>query len=90
MLKALLKALLISAGITAIFMALINYLMLPAWNFHSADFWWFWLIALLTFSGIFSIASYCEYELGDDEMGALPAVISWGVMGVFVVVFIRG
>ena len=88
MLKALLKALLISAGITAIFMALINYLMLPAWNFYSAGFWWFWLIALLTFSGIFSIASYCEYEYGDDEMGALPAVISWGVMGVFAVVFI--
>ena len=88
MLKALLKALPISAGITAIFMALINYLMLPAWNIHSADFWWFWFIALFTFSGIFSIASYCEYEFGDDEMGALPAVISWGVWGVFVVVFI--
>jgi hypothetical protein len=86
--KMLLKALLIWAGIIAILMVIINYLAVPAWNIHSSGFWWFWFVPIILTAIYVSIVYWFDYEGGCEIESTLPLKITWGITGVYTLLFI--
>ena len=86
--KTYLKSLLISAGVIAIFMAIINYLTLPAWSIHSQGFWWFWLVALFLIAVVVSVTYYFNDEWGDGKMSPAILKTTLAITGAFTVIFI--
>lgn len=75
----------VSSVITFIMGALINFLLMPAWNLKSAGFWCFILFLVFCFVGILSL-----FDSLSDECYELPrsSVVIWIGLAIAVVAFL--
>lgn len=66
----------------------INYLALPAMNFHSAGFWWFWLVMGILGAILYFIANAIVNEVKCEDGGYVPGFVVGGAAVLWLIVFV--
>lgn len=66
----------------------INYLALPAMNFHSSGFWWFILVMGIIGTAVYFAANGIFNAIQCEEGGHIPGVVVAGITALWLVVFI--